>query len=82
MKDLIYVIFVGLIAGWMAGKLMKGRGFGLIGNLVVGVVGSVLGGYLFSALGISLGSGIISSIIAASCGALVLLFLIGLIKNA
>ena len=52
MRDLILFLVIGLVAGWLAGKIMKGRGFGLIGNLIVGVIGSVLGGYLFSLIGL------------------------------
>jgi len=77
--SIILWIVIGIIAGWLAGKIMKGRGFGLIGDLVVGVVGAFLGGWLFGLLNISIGGGIIGSLITAVIGALVLLFVLRLI---
>ncbi len=77
--DIILWIVVGIIAGWAAGKIMKGRGFGLIGDLVVGVIGAFLGGWLFGLLHISIGGGIVGSLITALVGALVLLFVLRLI---
>jgi uncharacterized membrane protein YeaQ/YmgE (transglycosylase-associated protein family) len=76
----LYFAIVGIIAGWLAGQIMKGRGFGLVGNLVVGVLGAMLGGWLFGFLGLS-AYGFIGSILMAVFGAVVLLFLIGLIKK-
>ncbi len=80
-QSLILFLVIGLVAGWLAGLIMKGGGFGLVGDLVVGVVGALLGGWLFSLLGISLG-GIIGSLVMALVGAMVLLFLVRLIKKA
>jgi uncharacterized membrane protein YeaQ/YmgE (transglycosylase-associated protein family) len=80
--NLLWFLIVGLIAGWLAGLLVKGGGFGLIGDLVVGVVGAFLGGFLFSTLGVSAGGGLIGSIIVATIGAVVLLFIVRLIKRA
>lgn len=77
--DLIWFLFIGLAAGWLAGKIMKGHGFGLAGNLVVGVLGALIGGYLFKALDVA-AHGLIGSLATAVVGALVLLFLIRLIK--
>ena len=77
--SIILWIVVGIIAGWLAGKIMKGKGFGLIGDLIVGVVGAFLGGWLFGLLHISVMGGIIGSLITALVGALVLLFVIRLI---
>lgn len=77
----IYFAIVGIIAGWLAGQIMKGRGFGLIGNLVVGILGAMLGGWLFGILGLS-AYGTIGSILMATFGAVVLLFLVGLLKKA
>ena len=74
-------IVVGAIAGWIAGELMRGRGFGLVGNIVVGIVGAIIGGLLFSALGVGPGLGIIGSLITAVVGAVVLLFVIGLVRR-
>jgi uncharacterized membrane protein YeaQ/YmgE (transglycosylase-associated protein family) len=80
--NLLWFLIVGLIAGWLAGQLVKGGGFGLIGDLVVGVVGAFLGGFLFASLGVSAGGGLIGSIIVATIGAVVLLLLVRLIKRA
>ena len=77
----VYFAIVGIIAGWLAGQIMKGRGFGLIGNLVVGFLGAILGGWLFGKLGLS-AYGTVGSIVMATFGAVVLLFLVGLIKKA
>jgi uncharacterized membrane protein YeaQ/YmgE (transglycosylase-associated protein family) len=78
----LWFLIVGLIAGWLAGVLVKGGGFGLIGDLVVGVVGAFLGGWLFSMFGVAAGGGLIGSIIVATVGAVVLLLIVRLIKRA
>ncbi len=75
-------LVIGAIAGWLAGLIVKGHGFGLVGNIVVGIVGACLGGWLFSQFGSSLGAGLVGSIVTAVIGAVVLLFLIGLFKRA
>ena len=71
-------LFVGLIAGWLAGQIMKGHGFGLVGNLIVGVIGSLLGGFLFRLLGL-VAYQFMGSLVMALAGAVILLYLIGLI---
>jgi uncharacterized membrane protein YeaQ/YmgE (transglycosylase-associated protein family) len=81
-ESLLVFLIVGAIAGWLAGLLVKGYGFGLIGNIVVGVIGAFIAGWLFPALGISLGTGIVAAIIHAVIGAVILLVLIRLIKRA
>ncbi len=81
-ESLVVLLLIGAVAGWLAGLIMKGYGFGLIGNIVVGIVGAFVAGLVFPAIGVSLGSGIIASIIHATIGAVILLFLIGLIKRA
>lgn len=81
-ESLIVFLIIGAIAGWLAGLIVKGFGFGLIGNIVVGIVGAFIAGWLFPALGISLGSGIIAAIIHAVIGAVVLLVLIRIVKRA
>jgi len=78
--NLIWFLIIGLIAGWLAGLIMKGKGFGLIGNLIVGVIGALLGGWVFGLLGIA-AYGLIGSLVAALVGAIILLFLIGLVKK-
>jgi uncharacterized membrane protein YeaQ/YmgE (transglycosylase-associated protein family) len=75
MFDLIYFLLIGVAAGWLAGKLMEGRSFGLLGNLVVGVIGAFLGGFLFRLLGF-LTIGLLGNLISATVGAIVLLFLL------
>ncbi len=79
--DIVLFLLIGLLAGWLAGKIMKGRGFGMFGNLAVGVVGAVLGGLLLRILGIAT-TNIIGSIVTAIVGAIVLLFIVGQIKKA
>jgi len=80
--NLLWFLIVGLIAGWLAGVLVKGGGFGVIGDIVVGFVGAFIGGFLFSTLGVSSGGGLLGSIIVATIGAVVLIFLVRLIKRA
>ncbi|MGD8726696.1 MAG: GlsB/YeaQ/YmgE family stress response membrane protein [Gemmatimonadales bacterium] len=79
--ELLGFLLIGAVAGFLAGRIMKGKGFGLIGNVVVGVIGAVVGGFLFGLLGISTGSGVLGSLITATVGAIVLLFLLGLLRN-
>ena len=75
-------VIVGIVAGWLAGKLVRGGGFGLIGDLVVGVIGALLGGFIFGQLGVGTGDGLVGSLITATVGAIILLLLIRLIKKA
>jgi uncharacterized membrane protein YeaQ/YmgE (transglycosylase-associated protein family) len=79
---LLWFLIIGAIAGWLAGLLMRGGGFGILGDIVVGVVGALLGGWLFSTFGVSVGGGLAGSLIVAFIGAVVLLFLVRLIKRA
>lgn len=76
----LYFLIIGALAGWLAGKIMKGRGFGLLGNIVVGIIGGILGGFLFGLLGIVSG-GLIGSLVTALVGAIVLLWIVGMIKK-
>jgi uncharacterized membrane protein YeaQ/YmgE (transglycosylase-associated protein family) len=75
---LLWFIIIGAIAGWLAGRFMKGHGFGLLGDIVVGIVGAFIGGYLFGAVGVNLGGGLIGSLIVAFIGAVLLLFIVRL----
>src|SRR5215831_11848256 len=79
--EFIWFILIGLVAGWLAGQFMKGGGFGIIGDIVVGVLGALLGGFLFGLLGISAG-GLIGSLVVATIGAVVLIFILRMIKRA
>ncbi len=77
----LWLILVGLIAGWLAGVLVKGGGFGIVGDIVVGVLGALVGGFLFESLGVSSGGGFFATIVMATFGAVVLIFLLRLIKR-
>ncbi|MGS1014669.1 GlsB/YeaQ/YmgE family stress response membrane protein [Rhodanobacter sp. UC4437_H4] len=81
---LIIFLLIGAIAGWLAGLLVRGFGFGLLGNIVIGIVGALLAGWLLPALGVSfmIIGPIVTSIVYAMIGAIVLLVIIGLIKRA
>ena len=78
---LLWFLLIGIAAGWLAGQLMRGGGYGLIGDLVIGVIGSFLGGWVLGALGIFT-SGLIGSLVTATIGAVLLVFLVRLIKRA
>ena len=78
---LVWLLLIGLIAGWLAGKLMKGSGFGVLGDIAIGVVGAFIGGFLFRLVGIYTG-GLIGSVIVATIGAVVLLYVVRLLKKA
>ena len=80
-QSIIIWLIVGAIAGWLAGLGVKGGGFGLIGDIVVGIVGALIAGWLLPQLGIVLGSGIIAAIIDAFIGAVILLVIIKLVKR-
>jgi uncharacterized membrane protein YeaQ/YmgE (transglycosylase-associated protein family) len=79
---MLYTILVGLIAGWLAGQVMKGGGYGVIADLLLGLVGGVIGGWLFGALGIFPGGGIIGSILVAFVGAVILVAITHAIRRA
>lgn len=78
---LVWFALVGLVAGWLAGKIMKGSGYGVVGDIVIGVIGAFVGGYLFSILGVSIGGGTLGSIAVATVGAVVLIALLRFIKR-
>jgi uncharacterized membrane protein YeaQ/YmgE (transglycosylase-associated protein family) len=77
----IYFLIIGALAGWGAGQLMKGGGFGLLMNIVLGIIGGVVGGWVFSLLGISSNGGLIGSLVTSLVGAVLVLFVAGLIKK-
>ncbi len=81
LTSILVFLIIGAIAGWLAGVVMKGGGFGLLGDIVVGIIGAFVGGWLFGVLGIFAG-GFIGAVITAFVGACVLLFVIRLIKKA
>ncbi len=79
---LIIFLLVGAIAGWLAGVIVRGFGFGLLGNMAVGIVGAVIAGWLLPRIGLHVGGGIIGWIIHALIGAIILLLIIGLFRRA
>ena len=72
-------LIIGIVAGWLAGKLTRGHGFGLVGDLVVGILGALIGGFLFSLLGVA-SFGSIGALVTATVGAIVLLWIVRLLK--
>ena len=80
--EIIWFLIVGLVAGWLAGVLVKGGGYGLVGDMVVGILGALLGGYLFGSLGGAVGGGLLGSIVVATLGAVFLIVILRLIKRA
>ena len=81
-EGLIILLIVGAIAGWLAGQIMRGFGFGLIGNIVVGIVGALIASWLLPRIGILIGGGILGAIINATIGAVILLAIVGFVKRA
>lgn len=82
LEALIIFLIIGAIAGWLAGQIMAGGGFGLIGNIVLGIVGAFVAGWLLPRLGFYLGGTYIADIINALIGAVIVLFVVGLVKRA
>jgi uncharacterized membrane protein YeaQ/YmgE (transglycosylase-associated protein family) len=82
LEALIIFLIIGAIAGWLAGQVMTGGGFGLIGNIIVGIVGAVVAGWLLPRIGLNIYGGYIAAIINAAIGAIIVLFVIGLIRRA
>ena len=81
-EHLLIFVIVGVVAGWLAGQVMRGVGFGVIGDLIVGVIGALIAGWLFPRLGVHLGSGIVSAIISSAVGAIILLIIVRLVRRA
>jgi uncharacterized membrane protein YeaQ/YmgE (transglycosylase-associated protein family) len=80
-EGLLVTLFVGLVAGWLAGKVVRGAGFGIIGDIIIGIIGAFIAGWLFPQLHISIGSGLVSEIIFAAIGAIILLLIVRLIRT-
>jgi uncharacterized membrane protein YeaQ/YmgE (transglycosylase-associated protein family) len=80
-EGIIVILFVGLVAGWLAGKIVRGTGFGIIGDILVGIAGALVASYLFPRLGIHLGTGLLSEIIYSAIGAILLLLIVRLIRT-
>jgi uncharacterized membrane protein YeaQ/YmgE (transglycosylase-associated protein family) len=80
-ESLLIILLVGLVAGWLAAKIVTGGGFGLIGDIAVGIVGALVGSWLLPRVGIHIGSGILTKIIVATLGAVLVLFIVGLVSG-
>ena len=81
-ESILVILFVGLVAGWLAGKIVRGAGFGLIGNIVIGIIGAFLAGWLLPQLGVNLGSGgWVREIINATIGGVVILVILSLVRR-
>jgi len=80
-ESILVILLVGIVAGWLAGKVVRGTGFGLIGDLVVGVAGAFVAAWLFPRFGVQLGTSILSEILASAVGAIILLVIVRLIRG-
>lgn len=80
-QGLLVILFVGLVAGWLAGKIVHGSGFGIIGDIVIGILGALIASFLFPRLGIHLGTGIVREIIYSAIGAVILLVVARLVRS-
>ena len=80
-ESIIVILFVGLVAGWLAGQIVRGTGFGILGDIVVGILGALIASLLFPRLGLHLGSGLVSEIIYSAIGAVILLLIVRLVRT-
>ena len=80
-ESLIVILFVGLVAGWLAGKIVRGTGFGIIGDIIVGIAGAFIASWLFPRLGFHLSSGLLGEIIYSAIGAIILLLVVRLVRT-
>jgi uncharacterized membrane protein YeaQ/YmgE (transglycosylase-associated protein family) len=80
-EGILVILFVGLIAGWLAGKIVRGTGFGIIGDILVGIAGALVASLLFPKLGIHIGTGLVSEIIYSAIGAVILLVIVRLLRG-
>ena len=80
-EGILVILFVGLVAGWLAGKIVRGTGFGIIGDILVGIAGALVAALLFPKLGIRIGTGMVSEIIYSAIGAVVLLLIVRLVRT-
>src|ERR1700736_5378238 len=80
-ESLLVILLVGLIAGWLAGQIVQGTGFGIVGDLIVGILGAFIGSWFFPRVGIHLGTGMVSAIVNATLGAIVLLLVVRLFRG-
>jgi uncharacterized membrane protein YeaQ/YmgE (transglycosylase-associated protein family) len=80
-ESIVIILLVGIVAGWLAGKIVRGTGFGLFGDLLVGIAGAFVASWLFPRFGIQLGTGIVSAVIYSALGAVILLLVVSLIRG-
>ena len=80
--EFFWMILIGMVAGWLAGQFMTGKGLGVIGDIIIGVIGALIGGILFQKTGIMPGSGLIASLIVATTGAIIFLYGLRMVKKA
>jgi len=80
-ESLLVILIVGLVAGWLAGKVVRGAGFGIIGDIIIGILGALIASLLFPKLGIRLGTGMVSEIIYSAIGAIILLLIVRLVRG-
>ena len=80
-ESILIILLVGIVAGWLAGKIVRGSGFGIIGDILVGIAGAFISSWLFPQLGFHLGTGIVSEIIYSAIGAILLLLIVRLIRG-
>ena len=81
-EGILVILFVGLVAGWLAGKIVRGTGFGIVGDILVGIAGALVASLLFPKLGIHLGTGLVSEIIYSAIGAILLLLIVRLLRTS
>jgi uncharacterized membrane protein YeaQ/YmgE (transglycosylase-associated protein family) len=80
-ESLLVILLVGLVAGWLAGQIVRGAGFGIVGDVIVGILGAFIGSWLLPQLGIHLGTGVVGAIANATLGAIVLLLVVRLVRG-
>jgi uncharacterized membrane protein YeaQ/YmgE (transglycosylase-associated protein family) len=80
-EGILVILFVGLVAGWLAGKIVRGTGFGIVGDIIVGIAGALISSLLFPRLGVHLGTGLVSEIIYSAICAIILLLVVRLVRG-
>ena len=80
-ESLLIILFIGAVAGWLAGQIVQGTGFGLLGDIIIGIIGAFIASWLFPQLGLHLGAGIVAEIVAATIGAVLLLVIMRLVRR-
>ena len=81
-ESLLVILFIGLVAGWLAGQIVRGTGFGIVGDILLGIVGAFIGSWLLPRAGIHLGTGMVNAIVNATIGAILLLLIVRLLRGA